>query len=203
MIDDDHRRIRRVGASAEQRVDSLPAVRILGGEVNAQSGDVDPPSHGARTILIPEVDVTEAIPPAAKAAVMRKGAAGRPITIDVTGSSMGKAIPSGSRVLVAAGDRPRRGEVWAFVVDEGLVVVHRFRRERDDSLWFQGDGNTGVDRPVRPEMLVGRVVAVDVEGRRRTRLGTLARIRGRLWLDTTALFVRIRSTLVLHLKEGI
>jgi hypothetical protein len=133
---------------------------------------------------------------------MRKAAAGRPITIEVTGSSMGKAIPSGSRVLVAAGGHPRRGEVWAFVVDEGLVVVHRFRRERNDSLWFQGDGNAGVDRPVLPEMLVGRVVAVDVEGRR-TRLGTLARIRGRLRLDTSAMFVRIRRTLVLHLKEGI
>jgi hypothetical protein len=137
--------------------------------------------------------VTEAIPPAAKAAVMRKGAAGRPITIDVTGSSMGTAIPSGARVLVAAGHRPRRGEIWAFVADEGVVVVHRFRRERDGSLWFQGDGNAGVDRPVRPEMLVGRVVAVEI-GARRRRVRTLARLRGRLGLDTSAFFVRFRRT---------
>jgi hypothetical protein len=143
VIDGDHVRFRRIGTSAEQGVDSLPVARILGGEVHAQSGDVDPPVHRARTILTAEVDVTEAIPPAAKAAVLRRGAAGRPITIDVRGSSMGKAIPSGARVLVAAGQRPRRGEVWAFVVDDGMVVVHRFRREHEGALWFQGDGNAG------------------------------------------------------------
>jgi phage repressor protein C with HTH and peptisase S24 domain len=138
-----------------------------------------------------EVDVTEAIPPAAKAAVMRRGAAGRPITIDVTGSSMGKVIPSGARVLVAASARPRRGEIWAFVVDDGMVIVHRFRREHEGELWFQGDGNAGVDRPVQPEMLVGRVVAVEV-GDRRRRLGVLARVRGRLRLDGEAVLRRSR-----------
>ena len=137
--------------------------------------------------------MTEAIPPAAKAAVLRRGAGGRPITIDVTGSSMGKAIPSGARVFVAAGQRPRRGEIWAFVLDDGMVVVHRFRREHEGVLWFQGDGNASVDRPVRSEMLVGRVVASEA-GEKRRRLGSLDRVRGRLKLDTESLLRRIRIT---------
>jgi hypothetical protein len=130
--------------------------------------------------------VTEAIPPAAKAAILRRGAAATPMAIDVKGSSMATAIPDGARVLVVAGDRPRRGEVWAFVADDGTVVVHRFRRQRDGVLWLQGDGNQRVDRPVTPEMLIGRVLATDVDGRRR-RLGRLDRIRGRLMLDAVSL----------------
>jgi SOS-response transcriptional repressor LexA len=135
--------------------------------------------------------VTEAVPPATKAAVLRRRAAESPIAIDVKGSSMGAGIPSGARVLVAAAHRPRRGEVWAFVSDDGTVIVHRFRRERAGTLWFQGDGNAGVDRPVTPEMLVGRVVATDVEGRRRS-FGSLARWRARIRLDTQSSYKRIR-----------
>jgi Peptidase S24-like len=137
-----------------------------------------------------EVDVTEPIEPATKAAVLRRGATARPITIEVTGPSMGTTIASGSQVRVTAGGRPRRGEIWAFVLDDGMVVVHRFRRERAGALWFQGDGNAGVDRPVVPDRLVGRVDAVDFGGRR-TRFGPLARVRGRLALDATALRRRI------------
>jgi hypothetical protein len=134
--------------------------------------------------------VTEAIPPATKAAVLRRRAARSPIAIDVRGSTMGKVIPSGARVLVTGAGRPRRGEIWAFVVDDGMVVVHRFRRERAGTLWFQGDGNAAVDRPVTSEMLVGRVVATDVEGRRK-RLGSLARLSGRVQLDTQSLQKRL------------
>jgi hypothetical protein len=135
--------------------------------------------------------VTEAVLPATKAAVLRRRAAESPIAIEVRGSSMGTVIPSGARVLVAAAPRPRRGEIWAFVVDEGMVVVHRFRRERAGTLWFQGDGNVSVDRPVSAEMLVGRVIATEVEGRRR-RLGSVARLGGRVQLDTRSLHNRFR-----------
>jgi hypothetical protein len=134
--------------------------------------------------------MTEAISPAAKAAVLRRGAAARPMEIRVTGSSMGAAIPTGARVAVIAACRPRRGEVWAFVSEAGQVVVHRFRRRRDGVLWFQGDGNDRIDRPVTPEMLIGRVASLEVAGRR-TKLGTRARVRGRLMLDVTALARRV------------
>jgi hypothetical protein len=186
VVDHDRRRLQRVEASAEQGIERFPATRILGLDIHTDASDVDSPVHAAGTILAAEVDVSEAIPPATKAAVLRRGAASTPIGIDVRGSSMGTAIPSGARVFVVAGVRPRRGEVWAFVIDDGVVIVHRFRRERDGALWFQGDGNARVDRPVTSEMLVGRVVATEVGGRRR-RLGRLARARGRVMLDTTSL----------------
>jgi SOS-response transcriptional repressor LexA len=116
----------------------------------------------------------------------------KPLAIDVSGPSMGPAIPSGARVLVVARGRPRRGEIWAFVLDDGSLVVHRFRRRRAGGLWFQGDENTAVDRPVAPEMLVGRVVATEIEGRRTT-VGAGARLRGRLQLDLDSVRRRVRS----------
>ena len=146
--------------------------------------------------------MTEAVPPATKAAVLRRRAAQSEIAIDVRGSSMGTVIPSGARVLVAAAPRPRRGEVWAFVVDDGMVVVHRFRRERAGTLWFQGDGNDGVDRPVTREMLVGRVIAIDVDGRRR-RVGSLARLGALVQMDTRSLHNRLRRARDVYLKKGL
>jgi len=136
--------------------------------------------------------MTDAICPAAKAAVLRKGAARKAIEIEVIGPSMGAAIPSGARVIVVAASRPRRGEVWALVGDESKVVVHRFRRERGGLLWFQGDGNARVDRPVEPDMLIGRVESVECAGRRK-RIGAIARLRGRVVLDATSLARRVRS----------
>jgi hypothetical protein len=129
--------------------------------------------------------VTERVSPETTAAVLRKRVAKGPVWLAVSGTSMGSAIPSGARVLVRGRTTPRRGEVWAFCTSGGHVVVHRFRRHRDGQLWFQGDANAWVDVPIALSLLVGRVDAIDVEGRRR-RLGPVATIRARLGLDLRA-----------------
>jgi hypothetical protein len=99
---------------------------------------------------------------------------------------MSGAIASGSEVLVVASERPRRGEVWAFVNEGGDVVVHRFLREVNGLMWFRGDSNTSPDRAVAPGLLVGRVGAVrDRRGERR--LGHVQRWRGRAELDLLGL----------------
>ena len=117
------------------------------------------------------------------ASLLRTRAAGDALWLDVTCDSMGAAIASGSRVHVVPDREPRRGQVWAFVDEDGRVVVHRFRRRTaDGSSWFQGDANAGLDVAVDDGRLVGRVIAVDDGGRRR-RLGPIATVRGRLWLD--------------------
>ena len=138
--------------------------------------------------------MTEPVPAEIKAKVLRRGVAASARWLDVTGLSMGPDLPGGSRVLVDGATRPRRGEVWAFVGETGEVVVHRFLRDVGGQLWFRGDANVAADRPVPPERLIGRVTAVEVDGRRRD-LGRVARWRGRLAVDRRAIRRRLRRVL--------
>ena len=93
------------------------------------------------------------------AAVLRRKAATQPLWIPVSGQSMGRSIGDG-RVRVAPAARPRRGEVWAFVI-EGRIIVHRFLGARHGRLWMQGDANPSPDPPVSGEVLIGKVVTVE------------------------------------------
>ena len=104
--------------------------------------------------------------------------------LDANGTSMGRTIPGGARVRVVAGTRPRVGEIWAFCGPRGQVVVHRCvwtggsqgnRRYR-----FRGDSSPGLDAPAPAEVLIGPVVEVEVDGRRRPlrRRPAVALVRG-------------------------
>ena len=120
--------------------------------------------------------------PNVEASLLRQRVARAPLWVTVQGPSMGKAIGGGDRVLVSRALKPRRGEIWAFVDDGGNLVVHRFRSEYNRRHWFVGDANVVDDRPVTAVRIVGRVVEVESNGRRR-RLGTASRIVGRARLD--------------------
>jgi hypothetical protein len=99
--------------------------------------------------------------PARLARLLRGRAGLSPLRIEVTGSSMGRTIGTGSSVWVVAADRPRWGEIWAFVEDGGFVTVHRCvgRRHGLDRFW--GDGNRRSDALRAPDTLVGRVVRIE------------------------------------------
>lgn len=99
---------------------------------------------------------------------------------------MGRAVVGGERVLVVGGGQPRRGEIWAFVDETGVLVVHRYRSQVDGMMWFCGDTNAVDDRPVPLCAVVGRVVEVDRNGRRR-RVGVESRIVGRVRLDARSI----------------
>ncbi len=126
------------------------------------------------------------------AATLRHGATIRPIWVQVSGASMGRAIRGGAEVLVTAADAPRRGEVWAFRAREGHLVVHRFLGARGDQLWFKGDANSRTDVPVTADDLVGRVVAWRDGGRIR-RLGHAQRMAARCVLDVRAALRRFET----------
>ncbi len=132
--------------------------------------------------------------PEATAAVLRRRLVTAPLWLPVAGSSMGRAIPTGARVLVESRPAPRRGEVWAFCTETGAVYVHRFLRRAGDQLWFRGDANSEVDVPIPAGLLVGRVVVTEVDGRGR-RLGRLATLRGRARADAAAVGRRARARL--------
>jgi hypothetical protein len=118
--------------------------------------------------------------------VLRRRLEGGARWLDVDGRSMGAAIPPGSKVLVTAAPHPRRGEIWAFCLPGGAVVVHRYRRVIDGRHCFQGDANRWADEPVDAALLIGRVTMVDAGGRVR-RTGTGQRVVGRVRLDWGAL----------------
>ncbi|MEO1063907.1 MAG: S24/S26 family peptidase [Actinomycetota bacterium] len=79
------------------------------------------------------------------------------LQLHAAGSSMLPTIAAGTSVDVEAQPRPRSGEIWAFVTDDGQVVVHRHVRPGREGHTFRGDANEHTDAPVRPDQLVGRV----------------------------------------------
>lgn len=93
---------------------------------------------------------------------------------------MAPTIDGGTPLLVRARPRPRAGEVWAFVTDDGQVVVHRFWRRNDAGLVFRGDGNDHPDPPVDHDQLIGRID-----------LGPVDRLSGIGRLTTTAVRRRL------------
>lgn len=94
--------------------------------------------------------------------------------------------------LIGGFQRPKWGEVWAFVAPEGSVTVHRVLGRNLRGLWvMRGDGAPMTDGPVGAGSLVGPVHMLRRSGRvcglRRSRAMAvrlhLRRISGRLrWL---------------------
>ena len=82
-----------------------------------------------------------------------------------------------ARVRLRGGDRPRRGEVWAFVGAGDAIVVHRCERRAGPGYVFRGDGLAGADPWVPAEHLIGRAVEVDDSLGVRA-LGTTDRLTG-------------------------
>ena len=103
---------------------------------------------------------------AATARLLRQRLGGE-VWLRVDGDSMRPTIVPPAEVRVVARDRPRVGEVWAFVGDGGRIVIHRCVRRPDDGYLFQGDGRAAADPIARLERLIGRAVAVrDERGER-------------------------------------
>lgn len=87
------------------------------------------------------------------------------IELPVTGASMAGVIENGSTVRLEPAPEPRRGEVWAFVNDDGGLTVHRIREIDATTITGRGSGNRRDDPPVPRDRLVGRVRrAVSADG---------------------------------------
>jgi hypothetical protein len=113
---------------------------------------------------------------AATARLLRQRLGGE-VWLPVDGDSMRPTIIPPATVRVVARDRPRIGEVWAFVSAGGRIVVHRCTRRTSGGYVFQGDGRAATDPATPLELVIGRAVAVrDRHGERS--LGVLDRGRG-------------------------
>ena len=107
------------------------------------------------------------------AAALRKA----PVWGRMVSDSMYPYLRAGQDVLLApiegAAGRLRWGAVVAFVRD-GRVCVHRVRGAAGRRhLWTRGDNRGAADRPVAVDEVVGLVVRVRTEGRRRGRVTDL------------------------------
>jgi len=106
---------------------------------------------------------------AATARLLRQRLGGE-VWLPVEGDSMRPTIQAPAEVRVVARDRPRIGEVWAFVGPAGRVVVHRCERRTPEGYVFHGDGRAPADPVTPPDLLVGRAIAArDRRGERRLR----------------------------------
>ena len=101
-----------------------------------------------------------ALDASATARLLRRAAASAPLWIMARGDSMGRAIPTGSSVLIAPSSTPRRGQLWAYCDQSGGVVVHRYRRHTAAGHVLQGDTSAHPDSSVGDDQLIGRVTAV-------------------------------------------
>ena len=142
----------------------------------------DPPRYRPP---MPREPATASAHPDAVAALLRRRVARDPIELPVSGVSMAGVIASDSTVVIVTASQPRRGEIWAFVDDEGGIVVHRVREYDGTSVTARGAGNPIDDAPVSTSRLVGKVVEARHESQRR-RFGRIDRIRADLAMKLRA-----------------
>jgi hypothetical protein len=114
------------------------------------------------------------------------------------GQSMQPTIRDGEAVTVAPvrATEVSRGDILLYGTEKGLIA-HRVLGiygdcEADRLFILRGDSSVSADEPVRAEQVLGRVVAVEREGRGSIRLcGRRARIRH----DVRRLIMKIRRQL--------
>jgi signal peptidase I len=118
------------------------------------------------------------------AAAELMGRAGRGGTVRVNGRSMEPTLRGGQVLAIEfAPARLRCGDMLVFRQVDYLVVhrlLGRTRRGAAGSYRTRGDGLPGLDPPVDPRRVVGRVVAVESGGRWCSVRGAAARAYGRL-----------------------
>ena len=104
-------------------------------------------------------------------ALFRVLAARKPVESEVHGTSMGAALPAGTRIRIsplAEGAPPAPGQVIAFVAGSRIMVhrvayLGRWRAARG-FLVTQGDANWLCDPPIVLESIAGLVVAAERRG---------------------------------------
>ncbi len=130
-------------------------------------------------------------------AVLEKG---KPFRFEARGESMHPAIRDGDVVTVVprGGRPPRTGDIVAFVHPEtGGARVHRIVGVEDGRYFLKGDNALGADPAIGRDGILGFVVALERDGRRRPLepsflAAALARLSRSAWF--TRLARRIRRT---------
>jgi signal peptidase I len=124
---------------------------------------------------------------------------GEALRFRAKGASMRPFIRDGDLVEVRpiGATSVRRGDVVLFRAEGGRALAHRVVRvvgdDRREALVTKGDSITWCDGPISREQVLGRVVAVERDGRRIGLGGGLQRIVGLLWMGLWPVVRRLRS----------
>lgn len=84
-------------------------------------------------------------------------------TFEVISGSMSPSIEKYDIILVKIKDEFKVNDVITFK-DEGSIITHRVTEIRGDTIITQGDANNTIDRPVKRDKIIGRVVYVLSQG---------------------------------------
>ena len=130
-------------------------------------------------------------------------ASGQTVRFTAPGHSMLPVIRNGDVLLVTPLERTAHpGDILLYRDAGGRPVAHRligFAAEDDSlSLVLKGDSATAPDLPVRPAQVLGRVSALERDGRLIDPYGVQSRLARRLY----AALSRIKSRLRLRLWRG-
>lgn len=133
------------------------------------------------------MNAREATSPAAFLDVSRDLLArGYQVRFQATGSSMYPTIRHQDLVTVAAGDASaiKTGDIVLYRLGEGVIAhrvigIERTPDGRVGRVALRGDWADLPDAPVEPDQILGRVLAVDRDGRHITLIGPWARLRQR------------------------
>jgi hypothetical protein len=108
--------------------------------------------------------------------------AGRCSHVPITGASMWPLLLPGDTALIEHGHQDWWiGDVLAYRPGNQLVIHRLLRQLETGTLLLGGDNQPQPDPPVPREAVLGRVVAVEAQGRQFRLDGRLLRIMGLLW----------------------
>lgn len=92
-------------------------------------------------------------------------AAGGQFVLTVTGNSMCPTLyPGRDAVVLAAAEKPRKGQILLFRRESGAYILHRVCRVRGDTLVMNGD-NQGWTEKITPEQVIAVVTELHRKGK--------------------------------------
>ena len=93
-------------------------------------------------------------------------------------------VPRRDQVVIKKTDpeRIRRGQVWLYRRQSGMLVLHRVWKVRKEGIYMVGDNQTQVEGPLPREAFIGMVVTFIRKGKNFGSGNVLYVILSRIWL---------------------
>ena len=90
---------------------------------------------------------------------------GQTFTFPIRGTSMQPLLHTNDLVVVKAIEQVKRGDIVLYRRENGQFVVHRILKVVGDSFTFVGDHQTQVEKGVKLNQCIGKVIAYKKQGK--------------------------------------
>lgn len=93
-------------------------------------------------------------------------------------------VPGRDEAVVAPADPAvlKRGDVALYRRDEGILVLHRIWKRKNDGFYMVGDNQSQIEGPLRPDQIKGVLVQIIRKGRRFSVKSIPYRVLAAAWL---------------------